>query len=728
MTVNSGDFGLAQITAAGETEARYTALTMGIVDITSNSVTSNFGLTGDLSINYLAYNNAADGYDRLDWNGVVDFEGDGVFETIDPGAILLTPIDLAIEFESTFHYAVRGSVTGTGTNNSLISAGPISIAGSGVSFGLGRWTVDVDTNGNGSADLLNATLDLFAMTANGVQVDVTDVATLTVASGSIGLGRIMPAGEDTARYSALTMKDVSVSASTATANDFGLSGTLDIDFLEYNGVADGFDYFDWTNGVDVDKDGFAGLLNPGQLLPVGADLTLDFPANFRYSVGGEISGTGTDGEFLKAGPISVSGTSEFTLTRRLVDVYTDDTAGSIIGEIQNISIDTVGAGTFVVSLSHNGGTYTTKAIDLDASAAQVEEALNEALSAIDGRVSVGGSERDWNITFAGTLAGQDVNLLEVDVIPAEAEILVNKQNQAVTTGTNESLSIIVTTPYSANGTFNLVVDGLSAEVNFVTGGQTLTNETRIRSALATLLNTSTNNISVKFDQATLNDHKYDVTFINALSGQNISTVSVKDNLENGSVRIESNADGVSASDETQQVEINTVNTGTFTLSLSSEGSIYATESISLSASAAQVEEALNEALSAIEATVSVVGDGQKWEITFGGSLSRKDVADLQIDVTIDGISSTVEVVDTIIERVPNLLNATLDIVALNATTDINGDSAIDEVTLTIEGLAEMSLSGIIGLAQITPAGRDRRAVHGFDDERCHGERFNSECR
>ena len=54
----------------------------------------DFGLTGDLEIDYLGYNSAASGFDRLDWNSAVDFDGDGEFATLDPGALLTDSVNL----------------------------------------------------------------------------------------------------------------------------------------------------------------------------------------------------------------------------------------------------------------------------------------------------------------------------------------------------------------------------------------------------------------------------------------------------------------------------------------------------------------------------------------------------------------------------------------------------------------------------------------------------------
>ena len=84
---------------------------------------------------------------------------------------------------------VRGSVTGTGgdSGTELLSAGPVSIRG--LLSLLSRSTLDVDTDGNGSTDLVDAELDMIALSSSGMGVVVDGVADLAV-SGDLGLARI----------------------------------------------------------------------------------------------------------------------------------------------------------------------------------------------------------------------------------------------------------------------------------------------------------------------------------------------------------------------------------------------------------------------------------------------------------------------------------------------------------------------------------------------------------
>ena len=197
--------GIWSITAAGESEARYTGLTLGDVVVSTKLVAGDFGLTGDLKVDSLNYNAAAEGVERLDWNGVVDFDGDGVFETLDPGTLLTDPVNLAIDFESGLHFLVRGSVTGTDGYTTtkfaadknvtysqvLLRAGPVVLDGS-AQIALSRWTLDVDVDGDGTIsgdDLSGAQLDQIALSSSSLGVGIDGVLDLSV-SGHLGLVRI----------------------------------------------------------------------------------------------------------------------------------------------------------------------------------------------------------------------------------------------------------------------------------------------------------------------------------------------------------------------------------------------------------------------------------------------------------------------------------------------------------------------------------------------------------
>src|SRR6185369_14673214 len=107
---------------------------------------------------------------------------------------------------------------GNPADNALLTAGPVTIGGT-AGFALTRRTVDVDTDGNGAPDLLDATLEAVALSVTGAYVDVAGVATLTV-SGDLAIARVIPAGGvGGARYTALKMGAVTVAGNLAPGFD-----------------------------------------------------------------------------------------------------------------------------------------------------------------------------------------------------------------------------------------------------------------------------------------------------------------------------------------------------------------------------------------------------------------------------------------------------------------------------------------------------------------------------
>src|SRR5262249_15883755 len=156
---------------------------------------------------------------------------------------------------------------------------------------LTRSTVDVDTDGNGTADLLGATLDQLALSIGAadtpVSVVVTDVATLSL-KGQFALARVTPAGGGAAPSPALNRGDVWVTGSPDDVAGFGLSGTLTINKLDYNSAAAGFARLDWATAFDLDGNGSADVLDPGAQLAGAPDLSIDFASSLQFAVSGSI--------------------------------------------------------------------------------------------------------------------------------------------------------------------------------------------------------------------------------------------------------------------------------------------------------------------------------------------------------------------------------------------------------------------------------------------------------
>ena len=51
---------------------------------------------------------------RLDWTKAFDLDGDGQFDdVVNPGALLPTPVNLAIDYAASLQVRLRGTLTGT---------------------------------------------------------------------------------------------------------------------------------------------------------------------------------------------------------------------------------------------------------------------------------------------------------------------------------------------------------------------------------------------------------------------------------------------------------------------------------------------------------------------------------------------------------------------------------------------------------------------------------------
>ncbi|MEC7567128.1 MAG: hypothetical protein VX738_15715, partial [Planctomycetota bacterium] len=333
-----GEFAIAWITPNGASDARYTALKMGDVTVSSSSTTGDFGFTGTMDIDSLDYNSAAGEFDRLDWNTAFDFDGDGNHDTLNPGADLASTPDLTIDYTRDFIHRITGTVTGNGPDGAFITAGDVTVAGA-TDFASTRHLT------NQVASLTDATLDSLAINAvSSVDLSITGVADLSL-TGQLAVVRITPDGETDARYTAVKMGDVTVTASTNSAN-FGLTGTMDIDSLDYNSAAGEFDRLDWTKTFDSDGDGNYDTLDPGADLPTPVDLTIDYTRDFIHRITGTVTGNGPDGAFITAGDVTVAGATDFASTRYLtnqVASLTDATLDSLaINAVSSVDLSITG--------------------------------------------------------------------------------------------------------------------------------------------------------------------------------------------------------------------------------------------------------------------------------------------------------------------------------------------------------------------------------------------------
>ncbi|TNG03501.1 MAG: matrixin family metalloprotease, partial [Gammaproteobacteria bacterium] len=223
-----------------------------------------------------------------------------------------------------FIFEPAGDITGefddrVGDQYLELDNGFITIGGD-AEFIFTHRTVDADTDGNGEADLIGASLNTFALSVTDVLVDVDGVGSVTLTSGDLGLATL---SLGSVRYTALKMNNVVASASTATDTlGFAAAGlTLNIDSINKNGSADDT-HLNWAGAFDLNGDGLYGqidddLLDPGKELTGTPDLKIDYADSMRLHVLGSVTGT------LVAGPVEIDGAADFALERRTVDVDTD---------------------------------------------------------------------------------------------------------------------------------------------------------------------------------------------------------------------------------------------------------------------------------------------------------------------------------------------------------------------------------------------------------------------
>jgi len=281
---------------------------------------------------------------RLDWASAFDLDGDGQFDdALNPGALLPTPADLTIDFASSLQLRLTGTLTGTGVvgtnvdaipDNAILTLGPLQVTGT-AGFALTMSSVDADLDGNGTADLIGATLTGLALDVTNAGVNITGVATLTV-SGQLALAMLKPAVNvvtpDTRSWFGLKMGDVTVAGALDPSLGIQLSATIAIGSFDYNSAsstnpAQVAKRLDWASAFDLDCDGqFDDALNPGALLPTPADLTIDFASSLQLRLTGTLTGTGVvgtnvdaipDNAILTLGPLQVTGTAGFALTIEL---------------------------------------------------------------------------------------------------------------------------------------------------------------------------------------------------------------------------------------------------------------------------------------------------------------------------------------------------------------------------------------------------------------------------
>ena len=255
-------------------------------------------------------------------------------------------------------------------------------------------------------------------------------------------------------------------------------------------------------------------------------------------------------------------------------------------EQQRITLDVgTATGTFKIAIPRNGRTYTTSSLPFTASAADVQTAINTAISSIGGTVTVtkttDGTLVKYDITYAGTLAAKNLDDATVTAIA-----------DAPTPG----------------GSFTLTYGGqTTAAINLV--GSTANQATAIQTALQSLTSVGNSNVAVAYDATSAAiAPRFLITFTNDLANTPATAITADEtSLIYASATPRSVTTGRTATGETQAVTLTKPTAeGTFTLSLTHNSTTCTTADLSFNITAADLQTALSTAISTITgATVTV---------------------------------------------------------------------------------------------------------------------------
>ena len=292
---------------------------------------------------------------------------------------------------------------------------------------------------------------------------------------------------------------------------------------------------------------------------------------------------------------------------------------SVVGigsETQRVTLDGNGqTGHFSLSFQHNNVRYTTTDLPFDASPSAAEAALNTALSSLSGAsltvTSPANTTGIWDVTFGGSLEGEDVDLLQLKAVADVPE---------------------------TRGTFTIEVGGeVSAPITDSANYATLA--ANIVAALEPLAAIGSGNVSVSFVDSLSSEtaRVFRVNFLNARALENIPDFTAdSSDLILASVRPTRQQHGAAPTAEEQRVALITKATnGSFTLGLTYNGTTYTTDRLPLGAEEIAINAALAAAFTSLAGADVHVGQWTRnsFSVVFGGSLAGQDVGNLDVTVT-----------------------------------------------------------------------------------------------
>ncbi|NBS64552.1 MAG: hypothetical protein EBT33_09425, partial [Betaproteobacteria bacterium] len=202
--------------------------------------------------------------------------------------------------------------------------------------------------------------------------------------------------------------------------------------------------------------------------------------------------------------------------------------------VQRIALTGADAGgTIRIAFDHSGKTYTTAALPLSSSAADVQAALaalNVTGLSTAAAISVAGSSGNWTLTFGGGLSGQLIAPVKVTVIPLGSSAQLSVVERGLTRTTSETLTtpavnelqrISLVSQAPGNFTLSLVHAGKTYTTSSLAIGA---GADAVKSALEQAL--SAGGFAGAQLTVTARTGGYDVGFAGTLGGLNIAPLKV----------------------------------------------------------------------------------------------------------------------------------------------------------------------------------------------------------
>ncbi|MFN9287224.1 MAG: hypothetical protein ACK6EB_04080, partial [Planctomyces sp.] len=205
----------------------------------------------------------------------------------------------------------------------------------------------------------------------------------------------------------------------------------------------------------------------------------------------------------------------------------------------------------------------------------------------------------------------------------------------VTPGKTASGTVTGLTIFAANaasGTYSLSHGGKSETIIW-SQNDVINNSRKLRNALQKL--TGVSDVSVKFDQRTITTEQRHAIRIPGFTG----IITAQDLTLGATFHFDTSGNSPAGLNEVQQVALATAAaSGTFRLSLPYNGRTYSTVALSLAATAASIQTAMNAALTGagtVNVTRTGTADGFSLNITFTGNLGSRNLDLLKVEAVAD---------------------------------------------------------------------------------------------